>query len=140
MDELAKVVKQFLYRDAAYVVGGSAVIVAFCYLFDRQDLLQLSTAGYFLLGGIGYGIGYAVQDGLSLTRLVTTTMVHDPRPFVQWLYERFSREPWRQIDRDEARRAVDTVMKEDGHFAEELKRIENLIIVGTALGPTGLVA
>jgi hypothetical protein len=54
----------------------------------------------FLLVGSAYVIGYAAQDLLSLTRLVTTSTSVDPGRFVQWLYKRYKGKCWRKPNRE----------------------------------------
>src|SRR5437870_4459147 len=97
MDELVKALRHFIARDLVFVVSGSAVIGAFLYRFDRLSSLEDSWLIFGLLAGVGYFVGYALQDGLSLTHLVTTEYVQRPNRFVQWLYQRFTRTEWRQI-------------------------------------------
>jgi hypothetical protein len=142
MDELAKIIKHFVYRDSAYIIGGSCVIVVFFRLFNRPDLFYLSTAGIFLFAGVAYAVGYALQDGLSITRLLTTSIVEQPPKFVGWLYGRFERIPWVELQEGQATKAREVIMSSDtsGHFLSELQRIETLLVISTALGSSAFVS
>jgi hypothetical protein len=76
MNDLITLLKHFLYRDVAYLVGGSIVMISFLYLFDRFDIVELPVAYYLLFAGLAYFVGYAVKDGFSLTPLVSNRVLN----------------------------------------------------------------
>jgi len=95
MEPLIKAFGRFIRRDVTYILGGGSVIISFFYCtgyFDR--LLNLPDAFYLFMVGIAYVIGYAIQDGFSLTPFATTTSYFTPSPIVRWLYKQFVRQPW----------------------------------------------
>ena len=134
MDELVKALRHFITRDLVFVVSGSAVIGALLYRFERLPRLEDSWLIFGLLAGVGYFVGYALQDGLSLTPLVTTAYVQRPNRFVQWLYRRFTRTEWRQIHTIDLVRARERIT--DEKTLARLERIITLKQVGTAGGPS----
>ena len=141
MDELVKTLKDFITRDLLYVVGGGTVGLAFCYLFEVTLPPSPSTAATLLAAGIAYGVGYAIQDGLSLTPIVTTAPVVDPGLVVRFLYQRFARTGWVAIDRETFNLAQEafTTIASDRDYAQ-WNRIVSLKHIGSTLGTSGLVA
>ncbi len=141
MDKLIETLKDFITRDLLYVVGGGTVGLSFCFLFDVPIPQSPSTAMSLLAAGIAYGIGYAIQDGLSLTRIVTTAPVVTPGRVVQSLYRQFVRTDWSQIDSAEFTKAQDlfTTIASDRDYTQ-WNRIVSLKHIGSTLGSSGLVA
>lgn len=90
MDELVKVVKDFIYRDVLYIISGYSVVVSFTYLFFNINILlkSTSTLTQLIFAGFCYIIGYCIQDGLSLTPLVKTSPITDPSSFIKKMYRR----------------------------------------------------
>jgi hypothetical protein len=141
MDELVKALKYFITRDLLYVVGGCTVELSFCYLFKVQIPTSPSTSMALLAAGIAYGIGYAIQDGLSLSPFVTTAHVDSPGPIVRWLYHRFVRCKWKSIEPDsfkEAQEKFTEIVNE--HDYAQWNRIVSLKHIGSTLGSSWLVA
>ncbi len=62
---------KFLYRDMLYVVGGITVLLSIRYTFGRPEI-SLNTATLIYVSFLGYIIGYALQEVLSFSQLVTT--------------------------------------------------------------------
>lgn len=141
MDELVKALKDFITRDLLYVVGGGTVGLSFCYLFQVQVPPTPSTAMALLAAGIAYGIGYAIQDGLSLTPIISTAPVVSPGPIVRSLYRRFMGDDWTSIKPNEFSEAQEafTTIASDRDYAQ-WNRIVSLKHIGSTLGSSGLVA
>jgi hypothetical protein len=141
VSELIAALRHFITRDLLYVVGGGAVILSFLHLFDRiPDTSTIPTAIYLLTAGFSYGIGYAIQDGLSLTGLITTSSVTEPGWFVRGLYERFTGHSWlleKGFDPESATVTVTAYAPDESMV--ELRRIISLKHIGTTLGSSGLV-
>lgn len=133
MDELFKALRHFIVRDLVFVVSGGAVVGAFLYRFDRLPKAEDSWVVLALLAGLGYFVAYALQDGLSITRLVTTADLKEPNAFVKWLYRRFTYRDWVAItvDLQEARDKIT-----DDKILARLERIVTLKQVGTAGAPS----
>lgn len=142
MGELVKALKHFVTRDLVYLVGGGAVLSSFLYLFDRLPLGAISTPLALLGAGISYVVGYAIQDGFSLTPLVTTQFLPKPPPLVQWLYQRFTHREWKAIGEDlELAEWNDAIATTDDDWrVANYQRLITLKQVGTTGGSNGLVA
>jgi len=122
--KLAESLSYFVTRDVLYVVGGSSVILSFLYLFDRLPGSDLPTVWYVLGAGIAYVIGYAIQDGLSLTPITTTQSVIHPNRVVKKLYEWFAGPPWKDIPDHDHELATILVTEQAGERTiAELRRI-----------------
>jgi hypothetical protein len=106
MTEIATLFRQFLYRDLAFILGGLIVLWSLAYAlrgriaFPPIDWQNLSLASIVLIAAAAYVIGYAVQDvGAVLPlRLTSTSTRFQPGCLGKWLYERFSRVPWENIN------------------------------------------
>jgi hypothetical protein len=107
MPEVVTLFKQFIYRDLAFVLGGSIVLLSLAYAFRtrapgcipiewQKDWKEFPTTGIVLIIVAAYVIGYAVQDvGAVLPlRLTSTSTRFEPKRLLRWLYERFSRVSW----------------------------------------------
>lgn len=141
MDELVKTLRDFITRDLLYVVGGGVVGLSYCCLFQVAVPPSPSTEMALLAIGIAYGVGYAIQDGLSLTAIVTTAPVVNPGRMVRFLYRRFVRAAWSEIDLtafNAAKEAFATIAS-DRDYAQ-WNRIVSLKHIGSTLGSCGLVA
>lgn len=94
---------------------------------------------YWLGAGVAYGIGYAVQEGLSLTPLVSTAPVFTPSPFVQWLYLQFAKRPWKPVEVDEGSFTSFENNATERQFTQ-FQRIVTLMHIGATLGCNWLLA
>jgi len=134
MDEVIKAFRHFIARDLVFILAGATVIASFLHAFDRLPGPESSWVLWVLLGGLGYFVAYALQDGLCLTPILTVAYVKNPNRFVRFLYRRFLREDWREIrddvDLHEARSAIT-----DERLLTLHERLVTLKQVGTAGGP-----
>ncbi len=71
MDELVKAFQKFLMRDLSFIIGGGAVILSSLYAFDRLPGESTSTFWHVLGVAFAYIVGYAIQDALSLCRIIS---------------------------------------------------------------------
>lgn len=141
MGDLVKLFKHFITRDALYIIGGACVIASFLYAFDRLPEHDPGTA-YTLLGAsIAYVVGYAIQDGLSLTPLVTTANIREPGSCVRWLYERWTHQEWCPVGDVDIDAATDRVLQDPAEQElGEFQRIVTLRFIGTAVGPCAVLS
>jgi hypothetical protein len=104
MAEVATLFKQFIYRDLAFVFGGSIVLLSLAYAF--RDCIpngwqiawkEISTVGIVLIVLAAYVVGYAVQDIGGVLRL-TPTGQFQPGWLLKRLYKCFTRVKWQDID------------------------------------------
>ncbi len=76
MNELVKALGRFIRRDLVFIFGGASVMISFlCYYgkWDSTPKIPEPSSLWIVFGvGIAYFIGYAIQDGSSLTPFVTT--------------------------------------------------------------------
>jgi hypothetical protein len=107
MPEVAALFKQFIYRDLAFVLGGSIVLLSLAYAFRvrapgcipidwQKDWKEFPNTGVVLIIVAAYVIGYAVQDVVAVLplRLTSTSTRFQPGRLGKWVYERFSRVSW----------------------------------------------
>lgn len=105
---------------------------------------------FVLVGaGIAFGVGYGVQDFLSAFGPATTVMsLKVKSSYVRRLYQRLDPDTWEYIKPEtqeaeaakKAQNAFDSIIANPSHpFKAELQRIENLMVVGAALGSCALV-
>lgn len=70
VEEIVSTFRDFLYRDLFYVVGGISVIAAFFFSLGKVDtLLKADAAVTFFVIVIGYVVGYATQEAMSIAGL-----------------------------------------------------------------------
>lgn len=100
MNDLIQLFRNFIYRDLAFILGGSIVIGSILYALKDCagiDINRLQTQPYLLfLLVLAYVVGYTVQDiGAVLPlRLTFTGYVLQPNRFCQSLYRRFTGSSW----------------------------------------------
>jgi len=142
MAELPKNLREFLARDLIYIVGGSSVIVSFLYRFDRIPDSSTPIAFYMLGAGLGYVVGYALQDLFSILRLVTTAQVTKPNRLLRWAYARFAGEPWEELPplkSNEIGPGLRRFLNDDFTRARYERSITHMM-VGTTIGPCILLS
>lgn len=139
MDELVRGLSRFLYRDVLYMIGGTAVILSFLYLFDRVPSSTLPLAYYLFGGGIAYVVGYVAQEFFCLIGVCTTADYFQPYRPLRSLYHHFTREPWPMIERFNT---IDAWIKisRDRTGTELFERILFHKQVGTTMGPCAVLS
>lgn len=90
MDELLKALRHFIGRDLVLVIAGGTIVATFLYATNRLPSAADSWVLFLLLGGVGYFVAYAIQDGFCLTGLSSTTSEPTPNRFVRWLFRRYT--------------------------------------------------
>jgi hypothetical protein len=103
MGDWATLFKNFIYRDVAFILGGSIVLASFAYCFDLFPLLDKAKADLYvplaiLLAALAYVVGYGVQDIGGVIRLSSTAVPYKPSCFDRCLYRAFTRSKWRAVD------------------------------------------
>jgi hypothetical protein len=103
MGDWAKLFKNFIYRDVAFILGGSIVLASFAYCFGLFPLIDKANADVrfpltLLLVALAYVVGYGVQDIAGVIRLSSTAVPYHPRWFGRSLYRRFTRSEWKAVD------------------------------------------
>lgn len=140
MDELVKALRYFIARDVLYIVGGGSVCAAVLYTLGRLPHGDVATWLLVLGAGIAYGAGYAIQEMLSLTPLLTTAPVLTPGRLVRALYGRFTLSQWTDVDTRLWPQRWDQFEKTaDERIYGQFQRIIALKHVGSALGSNWLV-
>lgn len=86
--EAFKAFGTFIYRDMLYVVGGITVLLAFRYSFDGPPMSS-DTSTLIYVGFLGYVIGYALRELLSVVGFVTTAY-RKLKPWQLWIAEKFA--------------------------------------------------
>lgn len=99
MAEVAALFKQFIYRDLAFIFGGSIVLLSLAYAF--RDCIpngwQIAWPGIVLIVLAAYVVGYTVQDIGGVLRLTPTGRLQ-PGWLLRRLYKCFTRVEWRDTD------------------------------------------
>jgi hypothetical protein len=102
MNDLIQLFRNFIYRDLAFLLGGSVVIGSILYALHKclsvhlVGTLQDKPYLLFLLALLAYVVGYAVQDfgAFFLFRPTFTGYVFEPNRFWKFLYRRFTGSSW----------------------------------------------
>lgn len=137
MNELVTALRQFIARDVMYILGGSCALSSLILLLGENNPLleELPTAGALLWAGVAYITGFAIQETLSLTPLVTTQVISRPGPVVKFFYARFTRQDWEEID---CSNWTATLANFEENAPERTyqnyQRIISLMHIGTAVG------
>lgn len=134
MVEILKALRDFVIRDLIYLFSGATLIGACLYLFKRVPSAGDSWVLFTLLGSIGFMLAYGIQDALCIIGVLPTKPVSSPSCFVRWMYEKYYREEWVDVEikvteQDEVRDKIPP---------ERLPELERLIAfqqIGTAGGP-----
>jgi len=141
MEEFFKALRHFLTRDIVFMIGGGSVVGIFLRHFHQVPSADSHIVLFLLLGGISYAVGYALQDGFSITHLTTTTKPRRLCWIARAAYERFTREKWKDIpdsvEFDTARRYI---YEDNEHEQARYQRLITLRQVGGTLGPCALVS
>lgn len=140
MNELVKALSKFINRDIPYVMGGSAVILCFLYLFDIKIPKEFPLPITLLIVGIAYVLGYAIQDGISFTLITNTSMIVTPNKLMKKLFKKWAREDWNVPD-DFDSIGVYLALYNDQKI-DVLAPIERIIFlkhIGTTMGASFLV-
>jgi hypothetical protein len=107
MNDLVSLFRNFIYRDLAFILGGSIVILSILYSLQSciganfYSPLNQAYMPYilFLFTVLAYVVGYTVQDFLALVpcRLTFTGYVFQPGCLSQCLYRRFTDHEWKPL-------------------------------------------
>jgi hypothetical protein len=94
MDGLVLLFRNFIYRDLAFILGGSIVILTIVQIYLGTIFDSVPCQPYFLLlfTVLAYVVGYTVQDfgAVLLPWLIFTGYVLQPHSFWQRPYRRFT--------------------------------------------------
>ncbi len=147
MDDLVRSLRRFIARDAIFIIGGSAVVLSFCYAFDRLWILDMPKPLYLVAAGFAYVLGYVIQDGAGLIRLITPAHSFSPWPIARTFYRLHTKREWQEIapfDGEEALLQIERAAVREGGIPEatlaRLERVVALRQVGNTLGPCCLVS
>jgi len=146
MSDLVGAIKDFLYRDLAFILGGTIVIASIAYSCRHwlpdfaSDLRTPPVWSLFVFPALAYVVGYAVQDIGALFGLTSTRHLATPNWFCQRLYSRFAGTPWTPIAN--VPQGVDVFPFEvrigrldlPQPVARSLQRIESLKVIGMCVG------
>lgn len=137
--------RDFLYRDAFYIVGGISIMLSFFYAIDRMEIIQperMSDTAYVVV--LGYVVGYVAQEMISILGFVGTTY-RRPSKFIRRLGKRFApAEDWdgfpdvTEIDIQALRLCVDAHMSETTRKRNQ--RTINLKQVCSTMGAAGFIS
>ena len=142
MGELPKNVREFIFRDIIYIVGGGIVLISFLYRFDCLPNQNTPVVFYLLGAGLSYVIGLSIQDLFSIARLVTTAKYEKPNRLVRCMYRRFYNEKWKdlpELNSNEVLPAVRKLLRNDLRRAHYERMISGLILAST-MGPCMLIS
>jgi hypothetical protein len=102
MGDWANLFKNFIYRDVAFILGGSIVLATVAHYFGPfhlKDLREnLPASSIILLAALAYVVGYGVQDLGGVFRVSTTAIPYAPSRFGQCVYRCFTRMEWKDVD------------------------------------------
>jgi hypothetical protein len=104
MGDWATLFKNFIYRDVAFILGGSIVLGSFAYCLDLLQLKDLpfftisSVPNVILFAALAYVVGYGVQDSGGVMRVSATAVPYKPKCCGRRLYKAFTRLDWTPVD------------------------------------------
>src|SRR5262245_30195542 len=145
MTEIVALFRQFLYRDLAFILGGSIVLLSLAYAFrgcipsdwQKFDWEKFPTAGTVLIAAAAYVIGYAVQDVGGVLRLTPTSRLR-PGWLLKWLYKRFSRVSWQDPTYPNVKEFEFEIrmgrLEIPEHVLQSLERIRSLKVISMCVG------
>ena len=138
---LVNALRGFITRDIMYLVGGGSVCATLLHISGQGLTTPYPTAIWLLAAGVAYGVGYAIQEILSLSRILTTGPVLEPGRIVKWLYKRFTGQRWKDVDRLgwEAKQQKFEELASERTFAQ-FQRTIGLKHIGATLGANWLVS
>jgi hypothetical protein len=140
MEAFVKALEKFIFRDISYVIGGTSIIVAGSLLVGDILPSDISTPIVLFIAGIGYAIGWAVQDGLSLTGLINTSVKINTNKFLIFFWEIYTRMPWKEPPQFDP---LDVYLRMYYDFPPEkvapIERMISLSHVGNTIGANWLV-
>jgi len=145
VEELFSTFHDFIYRDLIYVVGGVAVIAAFFFAFDRLDnLCYADTTTTFFIILVGYVVGYAMQEAMSIVGVVRTSY-KAPGRLIRYLGRRYApADPWDSLPSTNKIDSLALKLCVDQHMPTETKkrhqRTINLKQLCSTMGSAGLVS
>jgi len=144
MNALVEALKDFIARDILFVIGGASLMLSFCMLIGIP--IPSNPSLYAVLFGVGvaYGIGYVIQDGISLIGLTTTGTVKRPGSLIRVLYRRLTGSEWKKIETDEEMKELGKAKKAFNDIANDNNRAQwhrTVVIkqIGTTLGSSWLL-
>lgn len=148
MSEFIQLFRTFIYRDMAFILGGSIVICSIAYaLPDRigdQSLRDLPSVFYVIIAGMAYIIGYTVQDMGAILGIARTGHHFVPGRFDKCLYYRFTNHEW-DLDLHPHKKAI----ADEIHMhrldippatLKALERIISLQVIGICVGGCSLLS
>jgi hypothetical protein len=149
MNDLVSLFRNFIYRDLAFILGGSIVVVSTLHAFGRS-LYSLQNQPYilFLLTILAYVVGYAVQDFGALLpwRPTFTGYVFRPGRLSRFVYWRFTNSGWEPLTfARNQEEAVQFAMRMDRLAIPEatlrdLERIRSLKVISMCVGGCSLLS
>jgi len=137
MNDLISALRQFITRDLMFVLGGSYVLIAlFLHIFGPVAPPQDTSGAMFALWlGTAYVVGFAVQECLSLSRIITTQPVIQPGPIVSRAYSKLTKTDWESVTKELERESHQLFEAKAGDREyENYQRILSLKQIGTAVG------
>jgi hypothetical protein len=143
MDTLVRALGRFATRDIPYVIGGLSIILAFLKLIEFPFPPDPSTAQLLFSVGVAYPVGYVVQEAMSLTGLVSSSIIIDDREdsnkCKKWFFKRWAKEAWKLPSKFNARHAYYEMYAKSPDATAEIERPIFLKHIGSAIGSSWLV-
>ncbi|WP_420598735.1 hypothetical protein [Neptuniibacter sp.] len=143
MNEIIKIINQFVVRDVLYILGGGSILASFAYSFGFSTFSDIQGGLLLFLAGIAYVVGYACQEFLSITPIITTSHFK-PSKFVYGTYKRFTNTPKGKMLRWSTKLTnlnafVDLYPNSHERQIAQIERTINLKQVGTTMGSAWLI-
>jgi hypothetical protein len=167
MNEFVRLFRAFLYRDLAFILGGSIVIASVASAFPGgfwaqvSSLEKLPSAFLVLFAAMAYVVGYAVQDIGGVLGITFTGHPFNPErmpcwfycwtgvswtSIPCWLYKRFTNTRWKGVsyiqDNETPYQFEIRIDRLDVPEAtsQRIERILSLKVIGMCVGSCGLLS
>lgn len=143
MGDWATLFKNFIYRDVAFILGGTIVLASVTYSFDLWDPKKLPSempVPYVILfTALAYVVGYGVQDIGGVFRISSTAVPYTPKGGGRCLYRAFTRFCWKPVDYADGMTPVEFEIemgRQDipARTLQALDRILSLKVISTCIG------
>jgi hypothetical protein len=151
MNDLVRAIREFLYRDLAFLLGGTLVIASIAYSLRHwlpdllpSDLRNPPTWSLFVFSAMAFVVGYAVQDIGGVIGITFTGYVANPKWICRWLYSRFVGASWMETnvpgnDRFQFEVLIGRLDLPQP-IARNLERILSLKVIGMCVGSCSLLS
>jgi hypothetical protein len=143
MNELIRALKDFIVRDIIYIIGGVSVVLSILYAFGKMDVIgkEPSIVIVLYMAGVGYVLGWVIQETFCLIHAVTTSMSYRPKwCVIKLLYRSYMRQEYNKAEQfDQFEYSIKINEEASPKNIAESERITSHMLICTTIGPCAFV-